>query len=125
MKQNQITTDEKTRKDLVEFVLYKAGYLLDEETEHRFVKYLEKQKEQQTDGKAMLHVATRLVYVMEGWSRMPNLFRAVTKMVIRKKQERRKANETAQIRHRQGTRPAHGAILKRAIRRIPQCILRC
>ena len=59
MKQNQITTDEKTRKDLVEFVLYKAGYLLDEETEHRFVKYLEKQKEQQTDGKAMLHVAEK------------------------------------------------------------------
>ena len=38
--------DEKTRKELVNFILYKVGHLLDEETEHRFVAYLEKQKEQ-------------------------------------------------------------------------------
>lgn len=38
--------DEKTRKDLVNFILYKAGHLVDEKTEHRFVTYLERQKEQ-------------------------------------------------------------------------------
>ena len=46
MKQITPANDEATRKDLVEFILYKAGYLLDEETEHRFVEYLERQKEQ-------------------------------------------------------------------------------
>lgn len=38
--------DECTRKELIHFILYKAGQLLDEETEHKFVAYLEKQKEQ-------------------------------------------------------------------------------
>ena len=38
--------DEKTLKEIEDFILYKAGYLLDEETEHRFIKFLEKQKEQ-------------------------------------------------------------------------------
>lgn len=37
--------DEKTAREIKEFILYKAGHLLDEDTEHRFVKYLEKQKE--------------------------------------------------------------------------------
>lgn len=38
--------DERTRKELIHFILYKAGQLLDEETEHKFIVYLEKQKEQ-------------------------------------------------------------------------------
>ena len=39
--------DERIRKELVNFILYKAGrVLLDKETEHRFVAYLEKQKVQ-------------------------------------------------------------------------------
>ena len=38
--------DERIRKGLVNFILYKAGHLLDEETEHKFIAYLEKQKEQ-------------------------------------------------------------------------------
>ena len=38
--------DERTRKELIHFILYKAGQLLDEETEHKFVAYLEKQKGQ-------------------------------------------------------------------------------
>ena len=38
--------DEKTRKELVNFILYNAGHLLDEETEHKYIAYLEKQKEQ-------------------------------------------------------------------------------
>ena len=38
--------DEKTAREIKEFILYKAGHLLDEATEHRFIKYLEKQKEQ-------------------------------------------------------------------------------
>lgn len=46
MKQITPANDEATRKDLVNFILYKTGHLLDEETEHRFVAYLEKQKEQ-------------------------------------------------------------------------------
>lgn len=33
--------DEKTAIEIKKFILYKAGYLLDEETEHRFVNYLE------------------------------------------------------------------------------------
>ena len=37
--------DEKIRKELVNFILYKAGHLLDEDTEHRYITYLEKQKE--------------------------------------------------------------------------------
>lgn len=37
--------DEKTAREIKEFILYKAGHLLDEATEHRFIKYLEKQKE--------------------------------------------------------------------------------
>ena len=37
--------DEQTRKDLRDFILNRAGYLLDENTEHRFIAYLEKQKE--------------------------------------------------------------------------------
>ena len=37
---------EKTLKEIEEFILYKAGYLLDEATEHRFIEFLEKQKEQ-------------------------------------------------------------------------------
>lgn len=37
--------DEKTAKEIEDFILYKAGHLLDEATEHRFVKYLERQKE--------------------------------------------------------------------------------
>ena len=37
--------DEKTRKEIKDFILYKAGHLMDEATEHRFVAYLEKQKE--------------------------------------------------------------------------------
>lgn len=36
--------DECTRKELIHFLLYKAGQLLDEETEHKFVAYLGKQK---------------------------------------------------------------------------------
>ena len=36
--------DERIRKELVNFILYKAGHLLDEETEHKFIAYLEKQK---------------------------------------------------------------------------------
>ena len=35
---------EKTRKDLRDFILNRAGYLLDENTEHRFIAYLEKKK---------------------------------------------------------------------------------
>lgn len=38
--------DEKTAREIKEFILYKAGHLLDEATEHRFITYLEKQKEQ-------------------------------------------------------------------------------
>ena len=38
--------DERIRKELVNFILYKAGHLLDEETEHKFIAWLEKQKEQ-------------------------------------------------------------------------------
>ena len=45
MKQLTPANDEATRKDLVNFILYKAGHLIDEETEHRFIKYLVKQKE--------------------------------------------------------------------------------
>lgn len=40
--------DERTRKELIHFILYKAGQLLNEETEHKFVVYLEKQKEQES-----------------------------------------------------------------------------
>lgn len=56
MKQITPANDEATRNDLVNFILYKAGHLLDEETEHRFVEYLERQK---TDWKAVLHVAEK------------------------------------------------------------------
>lgn len=35
--------EEQTRKDLRDFILNRAGYLLDENTEHRFITYLEKQ----------------------------------------------------------------------------------
>ena len=38
--------DERIRKGLVHFILYEAGNLLDEETEHKFIAYLERQKEQ-------------------------------------------------------------------------------
>ena len=42
--------DERIRKELVNFILYRAGrVLLDKETEHRFVAYLEKQKEQKPE----------------------------------------------------------------------------
>lgn len=38
--------EERIRKELINFILYRAGrVLLDKETEHRFVAYLEKQKE--------------------------------------------------------------------------------
>ena len=36
--------EEQTRKDLRDFILNRAGYLLDENTEHRFIAYLEKKK---------------------------------------------------------------------------------
>lgn len=49
MKQITPANDEATRKDLVNFILYKAGHLIDEETEHRFIAYLEKQKEQNVE----------------------------------------------------------------------------
>lgn len=42
--------DERIRKELINFILYRAGrVLLDEETEHRFVAYLERQKEPKPD----------------------------------------------------------------------------
>ena len=41
-----IDEDERIRKEIVNFILYKVGHLLDEETEHKFITYLEEQKEQ-------------------------------------------------------------------------------
>jgi hypothetical protein len=38
--------NEKIRKEIMSFILYKAGHLLDEETEHKFIDYLEGQKKQ-------------------------------------------------------------------------------
>ena len=38
--------DERIRKGLVHYILYEAGNLLDEETEHKFIGWLERQKEQ-------------------------------------------------------------------------------
>lgn len=49
MKQITPANDEATRKDLVNFILYKAGHLLDEENEHRFIKYIVKQREQKAE----------------------------------------------------------------------------
>ena len=37
--------DERTRKEILNFILYKVGYKVNEETEHRWVAWLEKQKE--------------------------------------------------------------------------------
>ena len=73
MKQITPANDEATRKALVNFILYKAGHLLDEETEHRFVKYLERLKEQQPEPFSCCHE--------NGGDS--------------EKQERREANETA------------------------------
>lgn len=47
--------DERTRKGLVHFILYKAGKLLDEENEHKFVAYLERQKEPLNPEEKMNH----------------------------------------------------------------------
>lgn len=45
MLEQPASDDEQTRKDIIAFILNRAGYLLDENTEHRFIAYLEKQKE--------------------------------------------------------------------------------
>ena len=37
--------DERIRKEIREFILYKVGHLIDEDTEHRWLAYLEKQKD--------------------------------------------------------------------------------
>ena len=39
------SNDEMTRKELVNFILYKAGNLLDDDTEHRYITYLERAKD--------------------------------------------------------------------------------
>ena len=41
-----MSEDERIRKDIIHFILYKVGNRLDEETEHKFITWLEKQKEQ-------------------------------------------------------------------------------
>lgn len=38
--------DERTRKEIINFILYKAGALIDEDTEHRYIAYLEKKEPQ-------------------------------------------------------------------------------
>lgn len=47
--ESEVLEDEGIRKGLVNFILYKAGHLLDEETEHEFIAYLEKQKVKKED----------------------------------------------------------------------------
>ena len=43
--------DERIRKEIIHFLLYDAGIMINEETEHRWVSWLEKQKQQPTKTK--------------------------------------------------------------------------
>lgn len=61
--------DERTRKGIVNFLLYKAGHLLDEETEHKFIAYLEKQKPVEWNDTDMKEARDNLISVCRDWER--------------------------------------------------------
>lgn len=51
----KMSEDERIRNGIIHFILYEAGNILDEETEHAFITWLEKQKEPLTPEEKMNH----------------------------------------------------------------------